>query len=208
MTLLIPTSHGIATYHWTYLPLGRAVSTTTGFRDDTFGAGTALAAAQTHRAAAIATGAACAANQMMSSWRFEGVTTLFRDGVGNLTVGADLAPLVGTITPITNPEPVFTSYVLSKNTSFAGRAFRGRMYVPFLDLGELSVDEGGSINPTALATDAARWLAWFNAVTAANYRPYLLHTDVGAGTPVPTRVTSVLLRPVVGVQRRRRNRGA
>lgn len=95
------------------------------------------------------------------------------------------------------------AYLLTKNTSFGGRAGRGRMYVPGIP--EATIDPGGNLTSgtaAALTTAANQWLADH----ATNAVPvYLLHN---AGSPItePTEVLSMTCSARVATQRRRNRR--
>lgn len=207
--LVIPNNYGLATYIWTHIPSGTRPSVTMGFFDNA-GSANATAAATNHRSALTGTGAPCAAVSMSTQWRFEGVTCIIRNSSGVLVPGQNLTSITGTLTAPTNAQPVFAPYVVSKTTLFAGRQYRGRMYVPFLQEDENTVDPVGIIGATQQVAEQNKWNAYFTAVTTGGaYVPYLLHAAPKVGsTPSPTAIQSLFVRGVCGVQRRRRARGA
>lgn len=208
MTLALPEGYGNATMKWTYLPLGRAISCTMGFHDQT-GSDAPVTAASAIRSSLITAGGPCVAANMYNSWRFEGVTVLMRNSFGNLVAGANLTPVTGTVAAVAGPQPVYTPMVITKNTQFAGRAFRGRMYVPSLLFAEGNVSEGGALDTAVVTFNQTAWNAYLTAQIGTNYPPVLLHHIPDVGVPIgPSAVISLTARSVVGIQRRRRNRGA
>lgn len=206
-TVVIPNSYGIATFRWTFIPAGKQLTVTMGFQDTTFSNNAALAASYMYGPFVAASRPANAAN-MSTNWRFEGVTTLMRTTGGILIAGADLIPVTGTATGTANQNPIFTTLVISKLTANAGRPYRGRMYAPFVDSDESAVDFNGTINPSIVALHQARWDGWLATVIAGgSFYPEVLHSSTSPATS-PTPIVSLKVRPVVGIQRRRRARGA
>lgn len=204
----IPENYGNATLKWTYVPLGRQVSCTIGYFDQML-ADNPTDAATDIRAAAVAVNAPCNAAMMYSSWRFDGVSVLQRLSSGILATGVNSTPVTGTVTPAAGPQPLFAPQVISKNTAFAGRQYRGRMYVPALLFAEGNVTEGGSLDSAVVTFNQAAWSEFIDNLADGDYGAVLLHTvpPSGPATP-PTTITSITARSVVGIQRRRRNRGA
>lgn len=206
-TVVIPNNYGIATFRWTFIPAGKQFTVTMGYLDTTFLGDANHAALQISNAFSISTGPVAAAN-MTTNWRYEGVTTLQRKATGVLIAGSGGAPITGTATASADQSPVFTTWVISKLTANAGRPYRGRMYPPICDALETTIDFNGTINASIASLQQARWTAWFNGLAAGGlYYPQLLHSSTSpAGTPTP--LVSLKMRPVVGIQRRRRARGA
>lgn len=206
--LVIPLSHGLATYNWRFLTTGKLVTVTMGFVD-TLGSNDGTAAATAHRGALVAVGSPCNAPQMDTRWRFEGVNVILRTTAGVLTAGQNLTPVTGTATAPTNDQPLFSPWVITKLTQFTGRQYRGRMYVPWLYGDEAVVDAVGNITGSVVAAQQTIWTAYLNAVNATNFQASLLHTALpGNIPPAPDAISALLVRSVVGIQRRRRVRGA
>ena len=93
--------------------------------------------------------------------------------------------------------------LIRKSTAFAGRKYRGRMYIP--DMADSQVDYNGNVNSagqTLLQGIADGWMG-LNAIDALLLLPQLLHT---AEVLAPTEVTSLLVENKVATQRRRYNR--
>jgi hypothetical protein len=95
------------------------------------------------------------------------------------------------------------SFLIRKNTSFGGRAGRGRMYHPGVN--EPAVNTSGEIlaaSVLALQAAADDWLgSW---VTAGN--PWVLLHQAGSPLTEPSIVTSLSVQSVVATQRRRQRR--
>lgn len=209
ITMEIPNLFGLATLTWTFIPAGRQFSCTWGYQD-TLSNESANAAAVAIRLAAIQTGGPCAAASMSTNWRFDGVTTLQRISTGLLIAGSAGPALTGTTTASADQPAVLMTTVVSKKTLYAGRHFRGRMYPPFTNQLETEIDYNGSIAGTTVANLQTKWNLFYGTSSfVTDYRPYLLHAAVPVGPSIPpTLVQSLFVRPVVGIQRRRRARGA
>lgn len=208
-SVTIPSGYGIATHVWTFIASGKQMTVTHGYNDATALDNPSDAANKLY-GYATAVGAPCNAPQMTADWRYEGVRVLQRLAGGVLQAGQKLVPITGTLAAATNLSPVFTTFVVSKNTLFAGRAYRGRMYVPFLNVNEAAVDFNGTILAANVTSNQTLWTGYIANINAGLlYFMYLLHVNppVGPALP-PTRVTSLTVRGVVGLQRRRRIRGA
>lgn len=105
--------------------------------------------------------------------------------------------------------PPQVTYVLSKRTAFAGRQFRGRMYLPFVS--STNVSQQGAVNATEQTIVNTAMTAFRTDVRAAaglNVDDfYLLHaTPLLGSTPDPTLITSTGCGSFVGTQRRRLER--
>lgn len=94
--------------------------------------------------------------------------------------------------------------LVRKFTNIPGRKGRGRMFIPW-SVPETNVDEIGQITG---GTEIADWntalAAWIADATTEGQPLVLLHNDNGATAPSP--ITSMVLDPVVGTQRRRLRR--
>lgn len=207
-SVIIPNHYGLATYRWTYIPSGKQFTVTMGLHD-TFGSDDPTAFSVGHYGALTAASAPAAAANMSTAWRFEGVTILFRTSGGALITGSKLVPLTGTATAVANMSPVFTTLVVSKGTAQAGRQYRGRMYVPFFGTVETLVDENGTISSGTVTAFQAQWATYYGFSGLNSCPPYLLHANPISGPPpVPNLITTLTVKPVVGLQRRRRAKGA
>jgi hypothetical protein len=147
----------------------------------------------------ITTDNPCAPAHMFNEYSFIGVKCIENVG-GDLLVGEYDHVTVGTIAgqlPLINSGTV----IVSKRTGVLGRKYRGRMYPPQTYLPEGSFDAGGRTTDANIALLQAQWSAWYTAMADADYTPYLLHTEASAVPP--TQITSLLVRPNMGTQRRR-----
>lgn len=207
MTISIPNNFGNATYVWRSNTQAREFTVNMGFYDLPLTAD-ANAAATAHRAALIQTGGPAAPAAMTTQWAFQGVRVLMRNNAGVLVSGSNLTPVNGTATSLSNESPVFTTLIVSKLTAFAGKHYRGRMYVPLTNVAETSIGVGGEVLSTISAPLQTLWNTYFTTLQGGSYIGYLLHDLAGPVIPLPTILSSLLVRPVVGLQRRRRTRGA
>lgn len=96
-----------------------------------------------------------------------------------------------------------TSLLVSKTTSFGGRAGRGRMFVP--GMSEADVQEDGDVDPSFLTAAQGSFDALFDDMTASNLEPRLLHS---ATSPLstPTLIDAFVVQGKVATQRRRLRR--
>lgn len=95
---------------------------------------------------------------------------------------------------------------VTKRTAFVGRAFRGRVYLPWV-LTDADVDEVGNILPTSLASFQGHADDWLNDIegSAAIDSMLLLHNYTGSVDPETSAevVTALAVQPQVRTQRRR-----
>lgn len=100
------------------------------------------------------------------------------------------------------------TYLLKKSTSYAGRRFRGRMYLPYANAG--GVTQTGQLSTAELAILTARAAAIQTGLVAAGPNAsnlVLLHAESPlSATPAPTTVLSLAGEPFVATQRRRLER--
>lgn len=118
-----------------------------------------------------------------------------------------LAFTVGTAgTGGTGVLPSNCSLLVGKETSFAGRKYRGRMYWPSM-LATGAVDINGMVDPTVLAALQGHFTSLFADLQLdPSAQPVLLHDKVTAGVLDPTAatpLTAFTVKPKIGTQRRR-----
>lgn len=144
-------------------------------------------------------------------WDSNVTQTGFHALIGNdgPPLSADVsAAVIGTSGAMITASPNVT-YLLRKITGFAGRAFRGRAYLPFVNSGEL--DENGRLSGTVLTrfqTASVALLAAGASIAGGGVDGYyLLHRvgSAGAGEG-PTLVTDFQASNVVATQRKRLER--
>lgn len=109
----------------------------------------------------------------------------------------------GAGTPTGDTEQLQVQGLLHKSTAFAGRKFRGRMYIP--DILDSQCDSVGNLNASAVAKLQAIADAWFglSAADALIHAPQILHGD---GITAPTEVVAISVEGKVATQRRRFSR--
>lgn len=98
-------------------------------------------------------------------------------------------------------QPPNVALLVKATSGAVGRANRGRIYLPGV-LYDTDVNEQGQLTGAAIVT----WQAAMNALAARlvveDALPVILHSDVGAPTPVQ----SLTVQPVAATQRRRLRR--
>jgi len=139
-------------------------------------------------------------SNVYSNWTFHGVYV----EVGN--DGPDLSGEFDPAAPGTAGSgafpPMNTSLIWKKKTSFAGRKYRGRIYVPTISLVEGDVDSVGNIDTTVQGVVAGNFNDFLSQI--ATEVPelnglFLLHE----GATAPTQVVDWILESMVATQRRR-----
>jgi len=96
--------------------------------------------------------------------------------------------------------------LVKKRSNRGGRRGRGRMFVPWLD--STKVDPNGIYNATQVTTEQGRWTTFHDLLEvgqAGNPTPMVvLHNSEGNSPPgTPTRVTQLVVDPIIATQRRR-----
>jgi len=104
--------------------------------------------------------------------------------------------------------PPNNTYLIKKTTAFAGRRFRGRMYIPYVSTN--GVTQTGSLQSAEQTILVARASAILTALVAAGPNASelsLLHAESAlSATPSPTPVAALTAEAVVATQRRRLER--
>lgn len=116
--------------------------------------------------------------------------------VAGTRVGVSLAP----------PQ---VAWIIQKKTAFAGRQFRGRLFLPFVN--ETNVNASGTLDPsdvTLLSNACAALDALPSGTPAANITNWaILHREPKSGSaPAPTAVSVHIASSKVATQRRRLER--
>lgn len=97
--------------------------------------------------------------------------------------------------------PSNCSLLVRKNTGFAGRKNRGRMFWPGI-LDESQVDQVGTIDTATVAALQTVFAALFTKLSGvADATPAILHKSTPADDPTP--VVSHTVMPIIATQRRR-----
>lgn len=112
----------------------------------------------------------------------------------------------GTRTAAVTPPPQVT-YLVKKQTGFAGRAFRGRSYWPFGGP-QTAINEDGTLGSSEATTLALAASSWYTALnhTANNTNGQVLLHSATSTTTVPTPVVAFTPERSVATQRRRLKR--
>lgn len=131
------------------------------------------------------------------------ITVYRREDANFVQVHEETISLPGRqLVPTGSPQ---VAYLLQKSTGLAGRANRGRMYIP--GTREAIVNSDGNIISTDLATMQTGASAFLADLATNNVPMYILHDPPkeppGAPAPDPTLVTALNVAPKVATQRRR-----
>ncbi|AXH79007.1 MAG: hypothetical protein [Circular genetic element sp.] len=124
---------------------------------------------------------------------------LYRNNAGMLEAAENGTIITGT--GVLNPAPPPQVCILGqKRTLFAGRQYRGRMYIPGFILNEGNIDSAGIID-SATRGVVQGWInTWLSGLNASQYPVKLLHESLAIA---PTAVTSINIDSRVATQRRR-----
>jgi len=143
-----------------------------------------------------------------SAYNLDGVHVLYQDDASHQLVADSTNPTF----PFTGSATTFPqncAYLLRKNTLFAGRKFRGRMYIP--GVGEADAINTGEIASATLTALNTAAVAFFVALSAIG-TPVLIHStqyeegEVPETPEPPTVVTSFQFDDFIATQRRRLRR--
>jgi hypothetical protein len=105
-------------------------------------------------------------------------------------------------TNVASSPPPNVTLLIAKRSNLAGRANRGRVFLPPYGLDETDVDQTGTIDGAAVALIQTKWTGWiddFGFATAGN-EMVILHASA---LEAPTEMTEFLVRSKVATQRRR-----
>lgn len=116
---------------------------------------------------------------------------------GVLTVDINTTPVAGTLAIST--VPLNCAELVRKNSSIAGRAFRGRMFVPPVTFTEAVVGDNGVITPAIVTSRNTDWAVFFNNLATNGIPMAILHPSI----PGYTLVAGLTVNPLVGTLRRR-----
>jgi len=190
----IPDNYGSVAFHHTLAATGELNVTTVGFHntpidDAATVAGTLATIWDNDMTAGLS-----------DQWTFDGAYVL-------LSIGGVMQSAFGTVN---NPGAVAgappspaIAVGIKKETSYAGKKYRGRFYLPAGFLLEGHISAGGIID-AADVTDIQTQIDNVKAdMNAGGYPMYLLHNDATAPTPID----AVIVRSAVRTQRRRQRLG-
>lgn len=140
------------------------------------------------------------ANHWYNQFTFVGV---------DVTIGNDGPEIVGHNTRATTGTggsnatlPNNCAAIFKKSTGFAGRKFRGRLYMPPISLAEADVNNVGIIDAGVVTAVQGYWDSFETQLTglSVSVSTVLLHTS---GAVDPTPITNIQLENQIATQRRR-----
>jgi hypothetical protein len=190
--------------HWTltWRSLGQVSTSVMGFDTDWVGGTDLTSALDLFVGAWLAPGRFLSLSEIVN----ENAHMIRATGLANIG-GALYSKVVdsdenGTTTAYMLPPNV--TLKLNKHTARAGRAYRGVVMCPAVNLGAADVDPGGNIDSTILAGLQTRLIATMTDIAVNVGAPMLNHRATIANPhPTPTLVLHTSLNPVVGTDRRR-----
>ena len=128
------------------------------------------------------------ASQMFTGFTIVNTYVLVNTG-GFLSVSNDPTAVGGTLSG--SAPPLNTAAVIRKNTGFAGRQYRGRMFMPPTRISESDVSVAGVISGTSLSASNSTWNTFYFNLGTQNLLPVIIHgAPLSGPTPVPTPITS------------------
>lgn len=189
--LVIPDNYGVASAILELTDSGERVTTTFAFHN------THLDDAPTN--AALISGKWMdnfTIGSLTDSYTYIGMYVIEKIG-GVLQSAQTSDSLVGTVHD--NPPSPAVSVCVTKQTSYAGKAYRGRMYVPAGYLLESEINAAGKISDAQFGSIVTQATGLLADLDTAGVPMYLLHRSAIAPTPV----NDLLVRQLVRTQRRR-----
>lgn len=142
------------------------------------------------------------ANETQANWQFRGTRMLVGDEP-NSPISYETTLLIPGTSEGTNTLPQNCAYLVRKQTASAGRANRGRFYLPQFLGQEVDVSSTGMLSAAALASIQSKLDGLF--ADFATVPPVILHDEFSPVT-TPTPVTGFALQPQIATQRRRLRR--
>lgn len=118
---------------------------------------------------------------------------------GQLVSDVDVTPVQGTSS--TAPPPINTAVLVNKNTGFAGRKYRGRMFTP-PTIAETAVSAAGTIAGATVTALDAFWSSARGTLVSADMIPVIIHGDGST----PTEIVSLTVSERIGTIGRRLRR--
>lgn len=198
--LIIPDDCGLATSTWTMAGKSNPVTTTVGIH--VLEENDPALILEEYYNGWVVSGGMCHPAQMGTVWTFEGCTMLFNTGGGVIVSVSAGTPTAGTVSA---PQQMIVSSaaLVQKRTARAGRHFRGRHYLPLLEVEEGSINAMGQIDSLQVTNLRSRMDAtsdfWFSSTS---WETVLLHASEVI-TPGFTPITSFTVAAKTATQRRR-----
>jgi hypothetical protein len=194
MPLVIPSHYGVGSFH--FIPVGgvHECIVTLGAHD------TAAAGGQDMLDAFVSawtgTGDFLAAAAMSNEWVFRNLSLLYNNA-GSFEVFDALFNRTGTI--VSSSMPPNCALLIKKVTGLAGRANRGRMYMPPFSLSEGSIDKLGAMAQAVADVVTSFAQSARTQMIANGHDPVILHHS--AATPTP--IIDLVCETTIATQRRR-----
>lgn len=196
MSVVLPDDYGLASLKWTVTGISEFMVVTFGVFHPTAPPADWPVDINT---ALIASNLAKAASQFVG-WTY---------GTCTVSYGTPSGPIVYEDT-VSNPGSragesmaVNSCVLVRKNTGVGGRANRGRMFSPPINLSEAKVSKAGVIDPVDQAAIQADWSSFLTELNTAGYSMVILHSDP---LLAPTIVNSLTVESIIATQRRRLHR--
>jgi len=189
----IPEGYGEAVIIYEYIATGERMTTTFGFKNNPVEIASVNAPFISE---AWLEGFTAATT--LDSYRFVGVYVL--ETIGGVPNSAETSDNVdGTV----DAEPVSPAVAVGvkKETFYAGKKYRGRMYLPPAVLSEANVNGAGVIDGATVASLQVKLDNFRSALADLELPMHLLHNDA----TVPSEVINLLVRDNVRTQRRRQH---
>lgn len=189
--MIVPEGYGLAVIKYEYIDTGEVMTTTFGFKnnptDDAITCAEFISESWTAGFTAATT---------LDSYRFLGVYVLI--GIGGVHQAAETADNIdGTVAAA--PVSPAVAVGVKKQTSFVGKKYRGRMYLPPAVLSEVNVNGAGVIDGATVTSIQGKLDNFKDVMELEDFPLVLLHTD--ATTPTP--INALFVRDNVRTQRRR-----
>lgn len=196
--LLIPTGYGLWTFEMQHVGIAHTAFCTLGFKVST------PPYTATHAANALAAWATSLAPLHDNEITYSRCVAL---------IGNDGPPFryeaVGTSTGSRATQTIMppnNTYLIRKGTSFSGRRYRGRLFIPFVASGAAAVGQSGQLASAEVSNLTTRAAAILTNLVAAGPNASelsLLHAVGLTATPAPTPITTMTADDFVATQRRR-----
>lgn len=179
MTLQIPDGYGLFSMHFKCTLSTHECIVSHGYQNNS--AASAVVNLPILRAAWTASSARpFETSQMSNKWSLV-QCHVAQNTAGSIYVADDFTVINGNQS--TEFPPMNTALLCKKVTGIAGRKFRGRMFVPPLNITELGMNEAGIWDATALAAVQVKFSAAEAALISGSVPPVLLHDSSMIPTP-------------------------
>lgn len=158
-------------------------------------------------------------NALMGSTTFaaSAIASVYNVGPATVTVMTNLGPQVGVADTIVSgentgilPPPQNCAWLIQKRTARGGRAGRGRMYLPLINVTEASVSATGDVLALTVDDMQTTFTQWLADCATLQLPLYLLHSESESELPPPPlppdAITSLVVQTKIATQRNRLRR--